>query len=58
MLETLPRGTLRGLRVRAMLVIGFAGRLRRSKIVGLDVGRDQTKDSRGWVAHVAVKNVR
>ncbi|NTG04987.1 site-specific integrase [Agrobacterium rhizogenes] len=49
MLETLPRGTLRGLRDRAMLLIGFAGGLRRSEIVGLDVGRDQTKDSRGWV---------
>ena len=49
MLETLPRGTLRGLRDRAMLLIGFAGGLRRSEIVGLDVGRDQTKNSRGWV---------
>ncbi len=49
MLETLPRGTLRGLRDRAMLLIGFAGGLRRSEIVGLDVGRDQTKDSRGWI---------
>jgi len=49
MLETLPRGTLRGLRDRAMLLIGFAGGLRRSEIVRLDVGRDQTKDSRGWV---------
>jgi len=49
MLETLPRGTLRGLRDRAMLLIGFAGGLRRSEIVGLDVGRNQTKDSRGWV---------
>lgn len=49
MLETLSRGTLRGLRDRAMLLIGFAGGLRRSEIVGLDVGRDQTKDSRGWV---------
>ena len=49
MLETLERGTLRGLRDRAMLLIGFAGGLRRSEIVGLDVGRDQTKDSRGWI---------
>lgn len=49
MLETLPRGTLRGLRDRAMLLIGFAGGLRRSEIVGLDAGRDQTKDSRGWI---------
>ena len=49
MLETLPRGTLRGLRDRAMLLLGFAGGLRRSEIVGLDLGRDQTEDGRGWV---------
>jgi integrase len=49
MLETLDRGTLRGLRDRAMLLLGFAGGLRRSEIVGLDVGRDQTEDARGWV---------
>ncbi len=49
MLETLDRGTLRGLRDRAMLLIGFAGGLRRSEIVGLDLGRDQTQDGRGWV---------
>lgn len=49
MLETLERGTLRGLRDRAMLLLGFAGGLRRSEIVGLDLGRDQTEDGRGWV---------
>jgi integrase len=49
MLETLDRGTLRGLRDRAMLLLGFAGGLRRSEVVGLDVGRDQTEDSSGWV---------
>lgn len=49
MLETLDRGTLRGLRDRAMLLIGFAGGLRHSEIVGLDCGRDQTEDSSGWV---------
>lgn len=49
MLETLDRGSLRGLRDRAMLLVGFAGGLRRSEIVGLDVGRDQTEDSSGWV---------
>lgn len=49
MLETLPRGTLRVLRDRPVLLIGFASGLRRSEIVGLDDGRDQTKDSRGWV---------
>jgi integrase len=49
MLETLNRGTLRGLRDRAMLLLGFAGGLRRSEIVALDAGRDQTEDGRGWV---------
>jgi integrase len=49
MLETLERGTLRGLRDRAMLLVGFAGGLRRSEVVGLDVGRDQTEDSSGWI---------
>lgn len=49
MLETLDRGSLRGLRDRAMLLIGFAGGLRRSEIVGLDVGRDQTEDGLGWI---------
>ena len=49
MVETLPRGTLRGLRDRAMLLTGFAGGLQRSEIVGLDTGRDQTEDGRGWV---------
>ena len=49
MLQTLDRGTLRGLRDRAMLLLGFAGGLRRSEIVGLDCGRDQTEDSSGWI---------
>lgn len=49
MLETLDRGTLRGLRDRAMLLLGFAGGLRRSEIVGLDVARDQMENGRGWV---------
>lgn len=49
MLDTLDRGTLRGLRDRAMLLLGFAGGLRRSEIVGLDTGREQTEDGRGWV---------
>lgn len=49
MLETLDRGTLRGLRDRAMLLLGFAGGLRRSEITGLDLGRDQTEDGRGWI---------
>ena len=49
MLETFDRGTLRGLRDRAMLLVGFAGGLRRSEITGLDLGRDQTQDGRGWI---------
>lgn len=49
MLETLGRGTLRGLRDRAMLLLGFAGGLRRSEIVALDIDRDQTEDGRGWI---------
>lgn len=49
MLETLNRGSLRGLRDRAMLLLGFAGGLRRSEIIGLDVGRDQTEDASGWI---------
>jgi len=48
MLETLDRGTLRGLRDRTMLLLGFTGGLRRSEVVGLDCGRDQTEDGRGW----------
>ncbi|TPJ38542.1 site-specific integrase [Mesorhizobium sp. B2-6-5] len=57
MLETLDRGTLRGLRDRAMLLLGFAGGLRRSEIVGLDVARDQTEDGRGWIDFFPDKGV-
>ncbi|TCQ16673.1 site-specific integrase [Rhizobium sp. PP-CC-3G-465] len=49
MVETLDRGSLRGLRDRAMLLIGFAGGLRRSEIVGLDLKPDQTEDGHGWI---------
>lgn len=42
MLETLDRGSLRGLRDRAMLLIGFTG-LRRSEIVVLDVASSRAK---------------
>lgn len=49
MVETLDGGSLRGLRDRAMLLIGFAGGLRRSEIVGLDLQADQTDDGRGWI---------
>jgi integrase len=40
---------LRGLRDKAILAIGFAGGLRRSEIVGLDCGPDQTDDGSGWI---------
>lgn len=49
MLSTLERGTLRGIRDRAMLLIGFHGGLRRSQIVGLDAQKGQTEDGCGWV---------
>jgi len=48
MLAALPH-ELRGLRDRALLLIGFAGGLRRSEIVSLDHGKDDTPDSGGWV---------
>jgi integrase len=48
MIATLPND-LRGYRDRAILLIGFAGGLRRSEIVGLDCGEGQTTDSGGWV---------
>ena len=40
---------LRGLRDRAILLVGFAGGLRRTEIIGLDVGRDESEDGRGWI---------
>ena len=39
---------LRGLRDRAILLMGYAGGLRRSEIVSLDVHKDYTPDSGGW----------
>ncbi|WP_299870187.1 tyrosine-type recombinase/integrase [uncultured Roseobacter sp.] len=48
MVATLPFD-LRGLRDRAILLLGYAGGLRRSEIVSLDVGKDDTPDSGGWV---------
>ena len=48
MVATLPFD-LRGLRDRAILLLGYAGGLRRSEIVSLDVQKDDTPDSGGWV---------
>ena len=48
MIATLDLGDLRGLRDRAILLLGFAGGLRRSEIVGLDCGARQTRDGTGW----------
>lgn len=48
MVATLPFD-LRGLRDRAILLMGYAGVFRRSEIVSLDLGKDDTIDSKGWI---------
>ena len=48
MIDTLGHD-LRGLRDRAILLLGFAGGLRRSEIVGLDIVRDDQSDGHGWI---------
>jgi len=48
MVATLPFD-LRGLRDRAILLLGYAGGLRRAEIVSLDVHKDDTPDSGGWI---------
>lgn len=48
MAETLGHD-LRGLRDRAILLLGSAAALRRSEIVGLDCGPGQTGDGIGWI---------
>jgi integrase len=40
---------LRGLRDRALLLLGFAAGTRRSELVGLDCARDDTPNGRGWI---------
>ena len=48
MVATLPFD-LRGLRDREILFLGYTGGLRRSEIVGLDLHKDDTPDSGGWI---------
>lgn len=48
MVATLPHD-LRGLRDRAILLLGYAGGLRRSEIVSLDFSKDDTPESGGWI---------
>jgi integrase len=48
MVATLPFD-LRGMRDRTILLLGYAGGLRRSEIVGLDIRKDDTLDGRGWI---------
>jgi integrase len=48
MIATLDLGDLRGLRDRAILLIGFAGGLRRSEIVGL-AGHPEDAFEGGWI---------
>ena len=48
MIATLDYG-LRDLRDRTILLLGYAGGLRRSEIVCLDIARDDTDDGNGWV---------
>lgn len=55
MVATLPFD-LRGLRDRAILLLGYAGGLRRSEIVNLDHGKDDTPDSGGWIEIIKDEN--
>jgi integrase len=52
MIATLDLGDLRGLRDRAILLIGFAGGLRRSEIVGL-AGHPEDAFEGGWIEILA-----
>ena len=49
MIATLSFG-LRDQRDRAIPLIGYAGGLRRSEIVSLDINRDDTDEGKGWIA--------
>jgi integrase len=48
MLAALPPSDLRHIRDRAILLIGFAGGLRRSEIVGLDCEAEDSLEGAGW----------
>lgn len=48
MVATLPYD-LHGLRDRAILLLGYAGGLRRLEIISIDRHKDDTVDSAGWV---------
>ena len=48
MLDALPPSDLRNIRDRAILLIGFAGGLRRSEIVGLDCRDEDSLEGAGW----------
>jgi hypothetical protein len=48
MLDALPPSDLRNLRDRAILLLGFAGGLRRSEIVGLVMSPEDSLEGSGW----------
>jgi integrase len=48
MLDASPPSDLRNIRDRAILLIGFAGGLRRSEIVGLDCRDGDSREGSGW----------
>jgi integrase len=48
-LDALPLSDLRNMRDRAILLIGFAGGLRRTEIVGLDCRAEDSLEGSGWL---------
>jgi len=52
MVDALEPGSLAGLRDRALLLLGFAGALRRSELVALDVS-DLERREQGWLVTIA-----
>jgi integrase len=48
MLDLLPPSSLRNLRDRAILLLGFAGGLRRSEIAGLVMSPEDSLEGSGW----------